>query len=476
MKTYDVIIIGGGPAGLVASKLVRGFGKKVAIVEANKLGGDCTHTGCVPSKTLLKAAKAFYDAQHLESYGFKDVTFHANPSQVMEHVRDVVAQIYAHETPEVFQEQGIDVITGRAKFVSLNGIVVNDRVYQAKKFIIATGSKALIPKLTGLKNIDYLTNENIFDLQAIPRSLIVVGNGVIAVEMATAFVRLGAKVTLVSRSQGILKNSDAQAAQIVFEQLQREGVEFVQEISLQSICQNEEVELTVLQNNEERILKASHILFATGRQPNVNLDLENAHVQYDNKGIDVNGKLQTSNKHIYAIGDVSSPYKFTHIAEQEAIVAGTNVVLPFSKSISYENIGWCVYSDPELAQIGLSLAQIQEKDNTVKEVRFEYKNTDRGYTDAINDGFIKVIVNKKGHILGATIVGERAGELIHQLQIAKTFGIAFQSLSKIVYIYPTFSDLIKYPAKQYYLQRLFEHPLMRLLQKVKGWFQGDRHE
>jgi len=464
MERFDVIIIGGGPAGLVASKVLVAFGKKTAIVERTKLGGDCTHSGCVPSKTLLKSASAYFNAKNLSKYGLSSNDIEIDTSKVLLHVRSVVDEIYAHETPEIFEKAGVHIIEGSAKFKSTNKIVVRDKTYLADKFIIATGSAPSLPEIEGIKDIDYLTNENLFLQKSIPDSLIVVGTGAIGVEMATAFNRLGSKVTLISRGKGILKQNDEELSEILLNQLKKENIEFINNAYLEKILQKDD-QISLHVNN--KTITVQKILFATGRLANVDLNLESADVQYDKKGIKVDEYLQTTNPNIYAIGDVSTKYKFTHIAEQNAIIAASNIGLPIKKKVSYEHIGWCIYSDPELAQIGLTQDQAQkEYGEKVKIYKMEYKNTDRGYTDVEKIGIIKVSVLTNGKIVGASILGSRAGELIHQLQFAKTFNISFDKLSKMVYIYPTFADLIKQPAKKFYIDKLLNNPFLKLIKKI----------
>lgn len=471
MDKYDVIIIGGGPAGLVVSKFLVAFGKKVALIEKEKLGGDCTHTGCVPSKTLLKAANAYYESQHLDKYGITLKKFDADNSHVFSHVKQVVNEIYAHETPDIFRDAGVHVIEGKASFQDKNIIEVNNQLYKANQYIIATGSSAFVPQIDGIDDIKYLTNENIFDLNTLPTSLIIVGSGVIAIEMATAFNRLGSQVTVVSRGQSILKGNDSELSNIIKEQLISEGVKFIDNASLLSIKQKKSVKLCIEVNSEIQTIKASQIMFATGRVANTNLNLEKAGIHFDEKGIKVNDYLQTSQAHIYAIGDVSTLYQFTHIAEQEAILVGKNIVMPFKKKMQYEHIGWSIYTTPELAHLGLTHEQAQKQygQNIICQ-SFEYKNLDRGYTDRDKIGKIKVILKPNGKILGASILGSRAGELIHILQVAKTFDMSFDKLSHMVYIYPTYADLIKQSSKQFYIQKLYNNPWLKLIKKIVSWF------
>jgi len=472
MEKFDVIIIGGGPAGLVASKILVAFGKKTAIVERAKLGGDCTHSGCVPSKTLLKSAKATYDAKNITKYGLSSNEVTIDTSKVLFHVRSVVDEIYSHETPEVFEKAGVNIIEGEAFFTSSNEIKVNDKTYYANKFIIASGATAAIPNIEGLDKVNYLTNENVFLQEKIPASMIVIGTGAIGVEMATAFNRLGTKVYLLSRSAGILKDSDEELSDILLQQLIHEGIEFINNTEFIKIEEKDNNKSIVIKENEnEKVIIAQEILIATGRAPNVNLDLEKANVNYDAKGVKVNEYLQTSNENIYAIGDVATKYKFTHIAEQEAIVAASNIGLPINKKMSYDNIGWCVYSDPELAQIGMTPSQALSKyGNEAVTYRFDYKNSDRGYTDVDKVGVIKVSVLNNGKIVGASILGTRSGELIHQLQLAKTFDISFDKLSKMVYLYPTYADIIKQPSKQFYINKLLNNKFLKFAKALKAVF------
>lgn len=475
MEKFDVIIIGGGPAGLVASKILVAFGKKTAIIERAKLGGDCTHSGCVPSKTLLKSAQAFHESRNISKYGLSSNEISIDTSNVLNHVRSVVNEIYSHETPEIFEKAGVNIIEGTASFKNQNEVIVNDKTYYADKFIIATGASAAIPKINGIENINYLTNENLFLQEKIPESMMIIGTGAIGIEMACAFNRLGTKVTVLSRSEGILKENDKELSDILLEELKKEGINFISNITFEKIEETDSIKsLYIKQNNEEKIITANEILLATGRAPNVDLGLENAGVDYDKRGVKVNEYLQTTASNIYSMGDVSTKYKFTHIAEQEAIVAASNVGLPINKKMSYENIGWCVFAQPELAQIGLSAHEASKTyGKEVQTYKFEYKNSDRGYTDIDKIGLIKVSVLGSGKIVGASILGSRAGELIHQLQLAKTFNISFDKLSKIVYLYPTYADIIKQPSKQFYINKLMNNPILKLLKTIKSVFKKD---
>ena len=473
MKNYDVIIIGGGPAGLVASKFLAAVGKKVALIEAHKLGGDCTHTGCIPSKSLLHLAKQVYATKQLYAEGILQENISYDDKKILSRVRQTIEAVYEHETPDKFEQFGIDVIQGKALFESAHLITVNDQVYKAKQFIIATGSTPFIPSLKGIEQVDVLTNENIFSLKQLPSSMIIVGTGVIAIEMATAFNRLGVKITIVSRSSTILKGNDSTLSQEVKKTLQQEGVVFIDHATLRKVSQKKQIKLRVEINQEIKVLKAQTIFFATGRVPNTQLNLEKANVIFDSKGIKVNAYLQTSQSHIYAIGDVSTPYAFTHIAEMEAIQACKNILFPLKQKINYEHIGWVIYTVEDFAHIGLTYEQaIKRYGKKVICQQFAYKNLDRGYTDHKQLGQIKVLLLPNGKILGAAILGNKAGELIHQLQMAKTFDIGFHKLSQMLYFYPTYSDLIKQSSKQFYLQKLQDNIWLKYLKKLMRYFKG----
>ena len=479
MEKFDVIIIGGGPAGLVSSKLLKAFGKKVAIVEEALLGGDCTHSGCIPSKALLKCANVAYETKHISKYGLASNEIKIDTKNVLTHVRSIVAEIYSHETPEIFEKEGISIIQGRAHFISEDEIKVNDKIYCANKYIIATGSSAVIPTIKGIKSIPYLSNSNMFLQEKIPESLIIVGTGAIGIEMASAFNRLGSKVSLFSRSSRILKAYDEELSGILLKELRKEGISFFSNSKLLEVQKTlNGISLDYEKKGKHENIQAQKILFAIGRKANTNINFEKARVSCNENGIIVNECLQSTNKNIYAIGDVSSVYKYTHIAEQEAIKAATNIVLPIKQKISYEHVGSCIYAQPELAHIGLNKKEIENKykKNEYSTYSFEYKNSDRGYTDVNKVGMIKVSVLNNGKILAASILGSRAGELIHQLQMAKTFDISFDKLSKMIYLYPTYADIIKQPAKKFYINKLLKNKALLLLKKILSVFKSKNNE
>ncbi|TYB34046.1 MAG: mercuric reductase [Flexistipes sinusarabici] len=468
MKTYDLIVLGGGSAGLVGAKLAKGLGKSVLLVEKRYLGGDCTWYGCVPSKTLLKAASVAKHIQDADSYGIKG-SFD-NADSVFGHVRDVRAGVYSGETPEVFQKEGIDVVTGEPFFKNENSIRLNDNSYTAKKFLIATGSSAFVPPITGIEDVKYLTNESVFEIKKAPESITVLGSGPIGIEMAFAFNRLGVNVNVVEKSEKILPNDDSELTEILQKTMEDEGINFYLETEVKELKkENSDIQCTVQRNGESFYISSEQLLMATGRKPNISqLNLENAGVGFDKEGIKVNKQLQTNNKNIYAAGDVVAFYKFTHLAENHAIVAVQNMFLPVKKSVNYKTLGWCTYTEPELAKTGLSAAEAKQKyGENFLTFKFPFDTLDRAVTDGTNTGLAKIFTDKSYKILGATILSERAGEITAAVQVAMDNNVPLYRLDRIIFTYPTYSQCLKYLARAAYIHKINNNFFVKLIKKFK---------
>ncbi|MFC1570685.1 dihydrolipoyl dehydrogenase family protein [Candidatus Omnitrophota bacterium] len=451
---YDLVVIGGGAAGLVAATGGASLGAKTALIERDKLGGDCTLHGCVPSKTLLRSSYVYSLVKRLEDFGIsplKDVKY--DTSEVMSHVRGMVKRIESHHPPEVFEERGIKVLFGDPKFIDANTIVLDGERIRAKRYIICTGSHPMIPPIEGLGSIEYLTNENIFDLKEVPESLVVLGGGAIGAELSQAFSRLGCKVTLIEMFDRILFKDDEEVAWIVSESLSREDIEIItgmKAVKVEDSGNGVVVELKS-EKGEERSVEAEKVLVATGRAPNLEgLDLEKADVKYYHTGIEVDDALRTSAKNIYAAGDVAGPYPFSHMAEYQAIIAVGNALFPFKRKVNYDAVAWCTFTYPELAHMGLTEEEARAKYKKIKIFKADYSSNDRAVTDLEETGFAKVICDKKGRILGAHIAGANAGELIHEYVLAKSAGLKIGSLSSAVHVYPTLSQVVKRTADEYY--------------------------
>lgn len=452
-NNYDIVVIGGGAAGLTAAFTANGFNKKVALIEKERLGGECTWKGCVPSKALLKSAKAAHYIQDADKYGVKTDS-NIDAEGVMDYVHSVQQKIYKEESPEVLKEKGIDFFASKAEFIDNNTLRAGDSKIRADKIIIASGSSPFIPPIKGIEEISYLSNENLFELTKLPESLLIIGGGPIGVEMAQAFNRLGVEVHLVQRSGRILKKEEPIFSKMLAERLIEEGVNLLTGYEAAKLEKKNQINLTVVdKNGTEKILKGEKLLIAAGRKPNTeSLKLDKLGIKTTKQGIMTDDKMRTNIANIYACGDVVGPYRFSHISYQEGITAAVNAVSPVSfKKMSYENIIWVTYTDPELAHLALTEAEAREKyGNKIKIYELEYSDLDRAITES-EQGKAKFICDKRGKLLGAHIIGNRAGEIIHACQILKTFGLPFKKLQSVIHAYPTYSEIIRDGAKQAYL-------------------------
>jgi len=468
---YDLIVIGGGSAGLVAAKLANGLGKKVALIEKRKLGGDCTWFGCVPSKTLIKSAYMAHQMTRLKEFGLKpDSAVELNADNVMDHVRAIVQADADSHPPESFEAEGIDILFGAPKFQDSHRIKLAEREISANKFIICTGSHPFIPPIEGIDQVSYLTNETVFDLVKLPQSMIILGGGPIGSEMCCAMNRLGVKVTVVEKADHILSREEDELACRLMDMLKAEGVEFLTKRQVTKLSkQNDQIVATVLDNQDSTDqVSAESILIAVGRRPNLEgLELEKAGVDFDQRGIKVDRFLRTTAKNIYAAGDVVPPYLFTHIAEYEAVIATTNACLPIKRKTNYENVLWCTFTDPELAHAGLTEKQARQRyGDKARVYRWEHKDVDRAKTDLAQNGLSKFVCDKKGKLLGIHILGHGAAELMHEAQLAKTIGLSFSKIATVIHAYPSYSDAVRQPAKRCYIDNLQKNLLIRLSQKL----------
>ncbi|MHC4756100.1 MAG: FAD-dependent oxidoreductase, partial [Planctomycetota bacterium] len=476
MSDYDVVVIGAGSAGLVACKLANGLGKKTLLIEKNKIGGDCTWFGCIPSKTLIKSASTAHQLTRMKEFGLEPKgPIEVNAEKVMAHVREVVEADAAGHPADSYKAEGIDVIFGAPKFIDNQQIELNGQVISSKKFVICSGSQAFIPPYEGFDKIPYLTNETVFDLEVLPESMLVLGAGPIGIELSAALNRLGVKVTVLQRSAQILKKEDPELTERLVETLRDEGLTILTETKVKRFRQKTDKIITEIEDKQDsRQIEAESVLVAVGRVPNIDdLELEKAGIEYDSKGIKVDKHLRTTAKNIYAAGDVVPPYLFTHMAEYEAVIATTNACfgIPIKKT-NYENVLWCTYTDPELAHAGLTEAQARERyGNSIRIYRWEHKDVDRAKTDLAQNGLTKVICTAKGKILGVHILGHGAAELMHETQLAKSLSLPFSRIASVIHAYPSYSDAIRQPAKRCYidvLQNNFFVKTIRVLTNKKN--------
>lgn len=466
MQNYDIAVIGGGAGGLVVASVAAQLGLNVALVEKEKqLGGDCLHYGCVPSKSLLRCAHVAHMVRHAGDYGTDVGNASTELQLVNAYINNAVQIIQRHDSHERFSEIGCDIYTGAAHFVNAHCIRVDDTELHAKRFVIATGSFARIPDMEGIQSVAYLTNEDMFSLDALPEHLLISGAGPVGVEMAQAYARLGSRVSLIEQAQRILPRFDQDVSQLLKQQLLADGVDIVHG-ALERVQQKGDVKTVVL--NDGRELSGDQLLIATGRQPAIEgLCLEKAGVEFDENGIKVNSRMQTSRRHIYACGDVTGLMPFTHVAEQQAGVVIANAVFRIPKRMQYRVIPAVVYTEPECAQVGMGLEQV-EQDASARVVQFDMRQLDRAITDNTTRGLLKLVV-RKGRIAGAHAIGHHAGELIHELALAIQENMKLSKITTLVHAYPSYSQLNRRAASQYYRDSLFSPFTKNLVKILSRW-------
>lgn len=457
---YNLVVIGAGTAGLVTAAGAAGLGAKVALIERHLMGGDCLNTGCVPSKAIIRSARAMHAVTKANELGIQvnPDSVAVNFPQVMERMRKLRADISKHDSAQRFKELGVDVFIGEASFLNQSTIQVDQRLLDFKKAVIATGARAAVPEIKGLKETGFLTNETIFSLTELPPRLAVLGAGPIGCELAQTFARFGSEVTLIQSQPQILTREDQDAAQIIQKQLEQEGVKILLNASTTQVSRTETgKELQIDTQGAVTGFIVDEILVSTGRAPNVQgLNLEQAGVKYNERdGVVVNDFLQTSNPAIYAAGDICSRYQFTHTADFQArIVIGNSLFKGRSKS-SQLLIPWCTYTDPEIAHVGLYEHEAAEKNIRIQTYIQDLKDVDRAILDGETNGFVKIHV-KQGtdKILGATIVASHAGDLISEISVAMKSNMGLKRLASVIHPYPTQADAIRKIGDQYNRTRL----------------------
>jgi pyruvate/2-oxoglutarate dehydrogenase complex dihydrolipoamide dehydrogenase (E3) component len=465
---YDLVVIGGGAAGLVSSKLARGFGKRVALVESHRLGGECTLYGCIPSKTLISAARAAGVIKDARKYGLRTGESQTVVTDnVMAHVRAVVDEVYRGHAPETIAELGIHEFFGEAVFRDSHHIAIGDKLVSSDKFIIATGSSSSVPEIAGISAVPFLTNETLFSIDRLPASMIIIGGGPVGAELGSALNSLGVTIDLVHDRSRILDREDSEMVDILSSGMLDAGMRLHTGCTASAVRKDGAV-ISLDANTGGRLvtLSAEALLVAAGRRPNIGgLGLDHAGVKYTPEGIWTDGRLRTSAPNIYACGDVVGPYRFSHMAEYQALVAVRNAFLPFQKKADYEHVAWCTFTDPELARAGLTEEEARERyGDRIRVYRQAYRETDRGRTDSEDIGMSKFICHR-GRLVGAHILGAHAGELIHEAQVVKSLGIPFHRLYEVIHVYPTFTDVVKHPAKLCYIDRLRDNIFLKILKR-----------
>jgi pyruvate/2-oxoglutarate dehydrogenase complex dihydrolipoamide dehydrogenase (E3) component len=452
-SAYDLVIIGAGSAGLTAANFAAKVGMRVALVERDRIGGDCTWTGCVPSKTLLKTAKIAHQMRVADRYGLEAVNPSVDLGAVMAHVREVVQSVYQEESPDVLRAAGIDVYPSAARFLTPHTLRAGGDTLQAHRFLIATGAHPHIPQIAGVEDVDYLTYKTIWGIKALPRRLLITGAGPVGCEMAQAFQRMGTAVTLVTDHDRVLPRDDPDASQVLAKVMEAEGIAILYNAPARRVCQ---IDGGVRLTAGDQQLSGDALLIASGRRPNTgDLDLEKAGVSYDEAGIRVDDCLRTSARHIYAAGDCTGGPQFTHYAGWQAFLAMRNALLPGMKKGIARHVPWTTFTDPEVAHAGLTEAQARDRlGERVTTCTWPMARVDRARAEDSTAGFIKLVRKKDDTLLGATIVAERAGEMIHEWIVALERRQKVNDLAGLIHVYPTYSTASMQVAAEQRIERL----------------------
>ena len=462
----DLCVIGGGSGGLSVAAAAAQLGVSVALVEKHKMGGDCLNYGCVPSKALIAAARRAQLMRSSAPFGIAPVRPSIDHGAVHNHVHEVIAAIAPNDSVERFAGLGATVIQSTGHFVSRDTVRAGDHRIKARRFVIATGSSPAIPPIPGLDRVPYFTNETIFDNREKLDHLIIIGGGPMGLELGQAFLRLGSRVTVLE-AQRALGKDDPELTEVVLKHLRAEGLDIREGATVERVAGGTRlIDVHVTEAGGNAVVQGSHLLLATGRAPNVaSLNLEAAAIKYDARGIRVNGALQTSNRRVFAIGDVTGTPPFTHVANYHAGIVIRRAVFRLGATVDNAIVPWATFTDPELAHVGLAEAMARKQHGRVRVYRWPYHENDRAQAERATEGFVKVVTDGKGRIRGASIVGRQAGELIQMWSLAISQGLDIRAMTQWISPYPTLSEINKRAAFGYYATAAAK-PLVR---RVIGW-------
>ncbi len=475
---YNLVVIGGGTAGLVTAAAAGMLGARVALIESHFLGGDCTNYGCVPSKALLASARAAAAVRDAARYGITSASPATDYLRVVDRLERLRAQIAANDSAKRFQGFGADVFFGEARFENRNCLRINDQKLQFHKAVIATGTSPAIPEIAHLQETGYLTNETVFSLERLPRHLVVIGGGPIGCELGQAFRRLGSEVTIVTRGARLLPRDDPDASAILLRRFQEEGIQVLLNATPIAVLGNQGEHtagklLTVKSGAGEQRLACDRILIAAGRKPNLDaLNLAAAGVRADARGVLVDDRLRTHNHSIFAAGDVCSRFQFTHAAEAMARLVVQNALFGARRRVSNLVIPWCTYTDPEIAHAGITAGDVQASPRRYLTYTKDLKDTDRAILDGNSEGFARIHVERRGgRVAGASFVSTSAGEAIAEMVLAIQQDLTVGDLSAVIHPYPTVAEAFKRAADQHLQSRL--RPWMKpLLRRYFSWRRG----
>lgn len=457
---FDIGILGGGAAGLTVASGAAQLGAKTLLIEKDRrLGGDCLHFGCVPSKTLIRTAGVYHLMKKARDFGLPPVEVRpVDFRDVTKRIQSVISIIQKHDSEERFCRLGARVEFGGAEFADEHSVRLNGKTYSAKNWVIATGSSPSVPSVTGLDSTPFITNRELFSLGSLPESMIILGGGPVAIEMAQAFSRLGTAVSVIQRGKQILNREDKDMADLAMNVLGREGVTFYLNASTISIRDAGNEREVVIRTAEDKIatLKAETVLVATGREANVNgLGLEGIGMEFDRRGIKVDARMRTTHKHIYAAGDVTGAYQFTHAAGYEGGIIVSNAIFRLPRKADYTFLPWCTYTDPELASIGMNETMAKNAGIRYSVWTEEFRTNDRSLAEGEETGRIKMILDEREKPLGIQILGLHAGELISEWVAVTNGKVGLSTLASAIHPYPTLGEINKKVAGTFFARKIF---------------------
>lgn len=458
---FDSIVIGGGAAGLTAAGISANFGAKTMMIESHRLGGDCTWSGCVPSKTLLKAGKIAQQIREASKYGLIDSEPKIDFGKIIKHVHHVRTEVYIDaDSPEIYENMGIELVFGRASFKDAHTLIIEEnqektREVSAKYIFVAAGASAFVPPIPGLEDVDYLTNDSLFEISNLPKDFIIIGGGPIGTEMSQAFSNLGSNVTVIDMAPRIMVNDDEELVEILKNELEKQGVTYVLNAEVQRLSKKEDrVLVHIKKDNKEQVIEGDALLLATGRKANLNgLNLDSTGVKYTKSGIIVDDSCRTNVSNIYAIGDITGKYQFTHMCEHMAKIATSKALLKVPMKIDKDNVPWVTFTEPELAHVGLTEKQLKERNIKYEVYKFPYSKIDRAVTEGQTVGLIKIFATKfTGKIHGASVVGAHAGEMISEYALAIKNGVSLRKFADTIHPYPSWGLGARRAADQWYIK------------------------
>jgi pyruvate/2-oxoglutarate dehydrogenase complex dihydrolipoamide dehydrogenase (E3) component len=466
---HDLIVIGGGTAGLVTSAGAAGIGARVALIEQDRLGGECLWTGCVPSKALIACARAAHAVCTARRFGVDVPAVGVDFGRVMQWAHEAQRQIEPHDSPERFRSLGVDVVRGTARFMGERTLRVDGRVMSAKRVVIATGSKPVVPPIDGLSEVPFLTNETIFSLERQPETLLVLGAGPIGLELAQAFARLGTTVRVLEAAPQLLPREDEELAKLLGQQLGAEKVEILLDTKVTRVSrEGRTIRLSAQRPDGSPVMvEGDALLVATGRVSNVaQLEAERAGVETGKSGVVVDERLRTTADGVWAAGDVTGGLRFTHVADYQARLVVRNAFFPLASKADYSAVPWVTFTEPELAHVGLTEREARDRHGDgVRVWQRPFDDVDRAITDGETQGMVKLITDRKGKILGGHILGYGAGNIIGEVALAMRHGIPAAKLGNTIHAYPTYPEAIKQAAEGYYKSR-FRGPI----RTIARWF------